>query len=115
MNCLWKDVDGSADARGWRRVQCTRTGCRRLLKGLTPHPHDRIDAKCKGLPFSWEWGHWFTIWLGMWGFSERGLDWWMSRLSIKAKCGCSRRRQALNTIGSRFHQAIAWLTGYNTP
>jgi hypothetical protein len=50
----------------------------------------------------------------MWGISERGMEWWMSKFGIKAKCGCSRRRQALNTIGSRFNQALAWLTGYNT-
>jgi hypothetical protein len=113
MRCLWEDVPDSQDHRGWRRVRCTRTGCRQLM-GLTPHPHDRIDYPCRGLPLPWELGHWLTIFLGMWGISERGMEWWMSKFGIKAKCGCSRRRQALNTIGSRFNQALAWLTGYNT-
>jgi hypothetical protein len=113
MNCLWEDVPDSMDSRGWRRVRCTRLGCKQLM-GLTPHSHDRIEHQCKGIPFAWEWGHWLTISLGMWGISERGLEWWMSKLGIKAKCGCSQRRQALNTLGSRFNQALAWLTGYNT-
>jgi hypothetical protein len=102
MNCLWQDVPGSQDQRGWRKVQCQRPGCKQVM-GLTPHPHERINYPCRGIPLPWELGHWLTIALGMWGINERGLDWWMSRLGISAKCGCSRRRQALDTIGSRIY------------
>jgi hypothetical protein len=101
MNCLWKDVPNSTDARGWRRVQCQRPGCERILNP-TPHAHSQIKAKCKGLPFQWEWGYWLAIWLGVFGVSKRNVGWLAYRIGLANGCGCAKREAALNTIGERF-------------
>ena len=77
MNCIWQDIPDSADERGWRRVVCVR--CHRALVP-TPHPHERIHAACKALPFAHEWGHWLTILLG--------------------GCGCDKRAEKLNSWGA---------------
>jgi hypothetical protein len=111
MNCLWEDVPNTTDERGRRRVQCKR--CRRKLNP-TAAPHVRIFANCKALPYLWEFGHWLSIHLGAWGITERGAH-LVARLIGLSGCGCKKRRAALNTLGSRFNQALAWLTGYNTP
>lgn len=46
MNCLWEDVPKSKDARGWRKVRCTRYGCGKE-SNLTPHPHEKIYSTCR--------------------------------------------------------------------
>lgn len=102
MNCIWEDVPDSTDSRGWRAVVCKR--CRRALKP-TPHPHAKIHAACKALPFAWELGHWLTLWLGVFGISKAGVDWLARRLRL-GDCGCAKREAALNTIGERF--AALW-------
>jgi hypothetical protein len=109
MKCLFERVAGQNE-RGWKAAQCRR--CKRTY--FSPHTPDRVHANCKGVPLAWEWGHWLTVWLGLFGITERGLNWWLHRLNIKRGCGCSKRAAKLNTLGSRFNQALAWLTRYNT-
>lgn len=99
MNCRWRDMPNSTDARGWRRVECVRCG-RRL--NPTPHHHDKIFANCKSLPLKWEWGHWLTLWLGVFGVSKAGVNWLRYRLGLVKPCGCGERAAKLNTIGERF-------------
>ena len=97
MNCIWQDIPDSADERGWRRVVCVR--CHRALVP-TPHPHERIHAACKALPFAHEWGHWLTILLGVFGISKAGVEWLRHRLGLLGGCGCDKRAEKLNSWGA---------------
>jgi hypothetical protein len=95
MNCLWKD-SGEPDDRGWRRVQCIRCN---LVTAPTPHPHDRIKAKCKAYPFWHEFGHWLALILAAVGVTKDRYVWLKSRAGLQAKCGCQQREERLNTLG----------------
>lgn len=47
MNCDWQEIE-TPDARGWRRVRCSRCG---LSTAPTPSPLDNIFSQCKAAPF----------------------------------------------------------------
>ena len=102
MKCSVVD-SGQPDSRGWRPVKCKR--CQRQY-GLTPHPPERFNARCRVLPFFWEFGHWLTLLLGIFGISKSGVNWIRYRLGLKKPCGCDKREAALNTIGERFRSLV---------
>lgn len=102
MNCTWRDIPDSTDARGWRRVECIRCG---LQLHPTPHEHGKIYAECLAWPRWHELGHWTALWLEVFGLSKKRWAW-----LVGAKgCGCGQREAALNHAGSRL---AAW---FNRP
>jgi|GEM_PF-4234113 len=90
MNCKWAD-HGEPDARGWRRVKCTRPACG-ITSGYTPHPHERIFATCK----VWGWGDYLAASLAMVGITSERVSWLIGR-----ECECARRQEEFNTFGER--------------
>jgi hypothetical protein len=102
------------DANGWHTYRCNRVGCPSAPK--TPHSLDRIvnNTVCRGLPHWHELGGWLALFIGIFGITQRNYNWLRYKLGFVKPCGCQQREAALNTLGSRFNQALAWLTGYNT-
>jgi hypothetical protein len=113
MNCLWEHLD---DPSGLRTYRCGRPTCPLHKKRIRiPASSIRLEPhRCTGIPLQHEWGNWLSIWLGLFGITDAGVAWWLARLRIPFRCGCKKRATALNTLGSRFHQALACLTRYNT-
>ncbi len=90
MNCKWEDF-GEPDARGWRRVRCTRKACG-ITSAPTPHAHEQIYCTCK----VWGWGDYLTVCLAMVGITSERLSWLLGR-----ECECARRQESLNTWGEK--------------
>lgn len=79
-------------------VACDRCG----FSMRTPHEPERCHRNCSALfPRPWEFGHWLSLWLEVFGVSKR--RWYLLRLKmgLAKPCGCAKREQQLNTFGER--------------
>jgi hypothetical protein len=118
MNCRWIQVD---DPSGLRTYYCPRKGCKTKNKLIRiPNTSRRLEpAKCYGRPEWHEFGSWLSLLLGIFWITPESVGlllWLLGFKKKRSKCRrCGEREAALNTLGSRFNQALAWLTGYNTP
>jgi hypothetical protein len=110
MKCIWEDIPETLDERGWRRVRCTRKGCK-WHKGTdpTPHPHYRIFAKCTGVTDAGEL-------LPPLGFPGTKLTALLSSLGAAANssCQCKAKAEQMDrwgVNGCREYRAeiVAWL------
>lgn len=99
MNCDWEEVPNETDARGWRKVRCTR--CQTILKGYTPHPFSKIYRDCLAWPRGRELGYWAALLLAVVGMRKERWRWLRWRLGMKEPCGCEAREKWLNTLGGR--------------
>jgi hypothetical protein len=98
MRCKYV-ATGDVHKSGRLRLRCDRSGCE--SKGLMPlgGTPEQVDAKCNGIPFRHEWGHWLAIFLEANGLSKRAWANARAWLGFRGQCGCAKREAKLNTLG----------------
>lgn len=60
----------------------------------------KLHAECRGWPLPHEWGHWFTLWLEVFGLNKRRWNWLRVKFGFTKPCGCGKREAALNKLGA---------------
>lgn len=95
MKCTWEDIS-TPDANNWRRVRCKR--CKG--EASSPYPHQKIRGVCFAWPFPGEWGYMAELLLAACCIRKRGYLWLKTLLGLSPKCGCDKRAEALNALGS---------------
>lgn len=110
MNCIWEDVPGSVDARGWRVIRCIRCG---TTRGPTPSPHNVIRRRCKKFPFVHEVGEWVEHILAANFITPRGwapVISYLGLVEVPESCkSCEARKRWLNTLGGRLSKSQSWV------
>lgn len=97
MKCVWTDVPGTTDARGWRKVKCERCGF--TSPNTTPHEHKLIDRECDepGL------GDWVSHVIALCtGLDKKRVTRLLRRLGLlkpDQSCACPARQTWLNSVG----------------
>lgn len=103
MNCRWKQT---SEQDGVSVYRCTRYGCRFRHRKVvcSRNSESNVHCECNGVPSLSEFGNWIALILEAFFIAKHSWLRLKTLFGFKPVCGCQKREEALNTIGSRIQQ-----------